>query len=111
MSRTYASVLCLTVRHRKGAKELAYVITHKCTRDFECVKVCPVNCIYEDGAEGKQLIINPDECIDCDACVTACPVDAIFPIDQVPAEFAEDIERNAAPFRSGTPPPVAVVPV
>jgi NAD-dependent dihydropyrimidine dehydrogenase PreA subunit len=33
---------------------------------------------------GKQLYINPEVCIDCDACVPACPVEAIFEESQVP---------------------------
>jgi ferredoxin len=39
------------------------------------------------------------ECIDCDACVEACPVDAITPEDMVPAEWQKYIEINAAYFR------------
>ena len=35
------------------------------------------------------------ECIDCDACVEACPVDAITPEDQVPAEWQKYIQINA----------------
>ena len=31
-----------------------------------------------DSIEGLQLYINPDECIECDACVPACPPDAIY---------------------------------
>ena len=31
-----------------------------------------------DSVEGLQLYINPDECIECDACVPACPPDAIY---------------------------------
>jgi ferredoxin len=30
------------------------------------------------------LYIDPDECIDCGACVPACPVDAIFAQVDVP---------------------------
>jgi NAD-dependent dihydropyrimidine dehydrogenase PreA subunit len=26
----------------------------------------------------KQLYINPDECINCGACIPECPVDAIY---------------------------------
>ena len=26
-----------------------------------------------------MLVINPEECIDCDVCVPECPVDAILP--------------------------------
>ena len=74
---------------------MAYIIVDPCvsTCDTACVEVCPVDCIHgpEDreglGAEAKepgfnpeglQLYIDPDECIDCDACIPACPPDAIY---------------------------------
>lgn len=55
---------------------MAHVISDLCIgeMDASCVDVCPVDCIYE-GLEKRY--INPDECIDCGACVTACPVAAI----------------------------------
>ena len=49
--------------------------------------------------EADQLYIDPEECIDCDACVEACPVDAITPEDMVPPEWHAYIERNAAYYR------------
>jgi len=42
-----------------------------------------------------MLYIHPDECIDCDACVPECPVEAIFKEDEVPDEWTEYIELNA----------------
>jgi ferredoxin len=52
--------------------------------------------IVEDGyAEAAQLYINPEECIDCGACVPVCPVTAIFPEAEVPAESLASIEENA----------------
>ena len=36
----------------------------------------------------EQLYIHPEECVDCDACLPACPVDAIFPADDVQPEWA-----------------------
>ena len=56
---------------------MTYVIQDACVKCKygDCVEVCPVNCFYE--AE-DQLFINPDECIDCDACRETCPVEAIF---------------------------------
>ena len=61
--------------------EMAYVIAEPCigTKDTACVDACPVDCIHpkkdEDGhAEADQLFIDPVECIDCGACVPACPV-------------------------------------
>lgn len=42
-----------------------------------------------------MLYINPEHCIDCEACVAECPVEAIFQEDDLPAEFQNDIELNA----------------
>jgi NAD-dependent dihydropyrimidine dehydrogenase PreA subunit len=74
---------------------MAYVITEPCigTKDASCVDVCPVDCIHPRKDEADfdpvpQLYIDPDECIDCGACEPECPVNAIFPEDQVPAEWA-----------------------
>lgn len=89
---------------------MAFVITSLCTKDYKCVAVCPVDCIHEDGQSGTQLIINPDECIDCGACAPECPVEAIFALSDLPDAYAMDAERNAAPFRGPNPPPVAVAP-
>jgi NAD-dependent dihydropyrimidine dehydrogenase PreA subunit len=86
---------------------MAYVITQPCvdTKDNSCTEVCPVDCIHptpdEPGyAEATQLFIDPEECIDCDACVDACPVDACFSADQVPAEWQPFIQLNADYFAS-----------
>ena len=42
-----------------------------------------------------MLFINPEECIDCQACVAECPVEAIFHEDDLPEEFQGDISLNA----------------
>jgi len=92
---------------------MAYVINQRCagTCDTACVDVCPCDCIVgpvplsairaiaaaERPAElvGVQLFIDPDECIDCGACLPECPVDAIaHESDGKPA----DVERNARFF-------------
>ena len=58
----------------------------------DCVVVCPVECFYE----GEQILyIHPDECIDCEACVPECPVEAIFHEDNVPEEWKDFIAVNA----------------
>jgi ferredoxin len=31
-----------------------------------------------------MLVINPDECIDCNLCVAQCPIGAIFSEDDLP---------------------------
>jgi ferredoxin len=42
----------------------------------------------------------PDECIDCDACVEACPVDAIFAEDQLPDEWQHYTKTNADYYKT-----------
>jgi ferredoxin len=81
---------------------MAYVVTRLCRDciDTACVAVCPVSCIYryvgsDHGAFPNQLYIHPDECVDCNACEPACPWEAIFPADSVPAAFADDTGLNA----------------
>ncbi len=73
---------------------MAHVVTDKCTgcKFTDCVEVCPVTCFYEMD---NQVVIHPDECIDCTACVDVCPVHAIYAEPDLPAEFTKDIEFNA----------------
>ncbi len=78
---------------------MAYIICQPCigTKDTACVDVCPVDCIHprkdEDEFESvEKLYIHPEECIDCGACVPACPVEAIFAADEVPDEWQNFIE-------------------
>ena len=52
-----------------------------------------------DFEQHEQLYIDPAECIDCDACVDACPVDAITPEDMVPDKWQQYIEINAGYYR------------
>ena len=82
---------------------MTYVITEACigVKDRACVDVCPVDCIYECE---DQLYIHPDECIDCGACEPECPVTAIFPEDDVPANMEPYIAKNKTVFESETPP-------
>ena len=42
-----------------------------------------------------MLYINPNDCIDCDACRVECPVEAIFHEDNVPDEWREFVQLNA----------------
>lgn len=73
---------------------MTHVVTKACDgcRYTDCVVVCPVECFYEGET---MLYINPDECIDCEACVPECPVEAIFHEDDVPEEMKEYIQINA----------------
>lgn len=84
---------------------MAYVVTKACigTKDRSCVEVCPVDCFYEIkkkkyndkyGVEAKEedyglLMIHPDECINCGACETECPVEAIYEDTSLPEDLEE----------------------
>ena len=48
--------------------------------------------------DGKQLYIDPDECIDCGLCEPECPIEAIYAEDEVPANQIEFIEINDMPI-------------
>jgi len=75
---------------------MTYVITEPCigTKDASCVDVCPVDCIHSTG-EDEQYYINPEVCIDCAACETVCPVNAIFFEDDVPEQWKNYVQTNA----------------
>jgi len=65
------------------------------------VRICPKDCILEHrpatGASDlpNQLFIDPEECIDCNACVAECPWEAIFSDADVPSELEPDVALNA----------------
>ena len=73
---------------------MPHVVAKPCDgcRYTDCVVVCPVECFYEGE---KMLYINPDECIDCEACVPECPVEAIFSEDELPENEQQFLELNA----------------
>jgi ferredoxin len=95
---------------------MAYVITRLCRDcvDGSCVDICPKDCILEhrpadrESDLPRQLFIDPLECIDCNACVSECPWEAIYPDSEVPELFKEDIALNA---RSSTTNPEFHVPI
>ena len=73
---------------------MTYVVTEPCVdcRYTSCAAVCPVEAFH---AAPDRLYINPDTCIDCDACVPECPVEAIFPDSGVPDQYKNWIALNA----------------
>ena len=84
---------------------MTYVITEPCitVKDASCVDVCPVDCIYTTDAD-TMYFIHPDECIDCGACEPECPVTAIFPEEDVPANMKQFVQINRDVFQSENPP-------
>lgn len=86
---------------------MPYIICEPCvgTKDTACVDVCPVDCIHPrkdeaDFADATMLFIHPQECIDCGACVPACPVEAIFAFDETPGKWKSYIGLNAQYYRN-----------
>lgn len=73
---------------------MTYVVTEPCIRCryTDCVEVCPVDCFHGGP---NFLVIDPNECIDCAVCVAECPVEAIYPDDEVPANQQDFIALNA----------------
>jgi ferredoxin len=53
-----------------------------------------MDCIH-GTAEDEMLYIDPKECIDCGACVPACPVKAIFPEGEIPEKWKHFVQINA----------------
>jgi len=87
---------------------MSFMVGSKCVGvcDTGCVEACPVGCIHGpidttgSGAEvpdlqaqaklsGLQLYINPDECIECGACLSECPVEAIYESEQETIDVGE----------------------
>lgn len=73
---------------------MTFVVIDNCIRCkyTDCVEVCPVDCFREGP---NMLVIDPDECIDCNLCVPECPVDAIFAEDDLPENKQEYLQLNA----------------
>jgi ferredoxin len=73
---------------------MTYVVCEPCQdcKYTDCVVVCPAECFYEDEL---MLYIDPNDCLDCDACAPECPVEAIFPDTNVPAPWASFVQLNA----------------
>ena len=73
---------------------MTHVVTSNCKgcRFTDCVTVCPVDCFHGDD---EMLYIDPEECIDCGACIDECPVSAIYTEDDVPASEEKWTAINA----------------
>ena len=73
---------------------MAFVVTSPCfgCKYTDCVVVCPADAFRE----GEQMLfIDPNDCVDCAACVSECPVGAIFDERDVPEDQKEFIALNA----------------
>ena len=72
---------------------MTHVVTEPCIKCkfTDCVAVCPVDCFHE-GA--NMLVIDPEECIDCGACIDECPVSAIYPEEDLPEKWMHFLDLN-----------------
>ncbi|WP_376696304.1 ferredoxin FdxA [Wenzhouxiangella sp. EGI_FJ10305] len=72
---------------------MTFVVTENCIKCkyTDCVEVCPVDCFHEGP---NFLVIDPEECIDCTLCEPECPVQAIYPEDDLPADQHQFLEIN-----------------
>ena len=73
---------------------MTFVVLDTCIRCkyTDCVEVCPVDCFREGP---NMLVIDPDECIDCNLCVPECPIGAIVPEDELTEEQMPLLALNA----------------
>jgi len=72
---------------------MTFVVTEACIKCkyTDCVEVCPVDCFHEGP---NFLVIDPEECIDCTLCEPECPIEAIYPEDDLPEGQEKFIEIN-----------------
>jgi len=73
---------------------MAHIVAEPCVKCkyTDCVTVCPVDCFHEDE---EMLVIDPEVCIDCGACIPECPVQAIYVEEDVPEQWKDYIAMNA----------------
>ncbi len=81
---------------------MAHVVTERCVdcRYTDCCAVCPVDCFYEIESPA-MLVIDPATCIDCALCVSECPVQAIWPEDELPDVYSDWTDKNSELFGGG----------
>jgi ferredoxin len=73
---------------------MTHVVTESCRgcRYTDCVASCPVACFHVNE---MRVYIDPQVCIDCSACIPACPVQAIVEEFDLPADQQHWLGINA----------------
>ena len=89
---------------------MTWVITRLCQDclDTSCIEVCPVDCIYEYVGPASdqfpnQLYIDPEECIDCQACEPVCPRVLLSPNFSRSGKMTEPMADGSAPAAAMPP--------
>lgn len=77
---------------------MTYVVTQRCAGGPlpRCVIACPTRAFRRDET---MYYIHPDGCVDCDACVGACPAGAIYDELELPEHLLVWREINARQAR------------
>lgn len=78
---------------------MPHVVTSLCLRDGACVDVCPSESIIPGFPESEWpwYYIDPESCIDCAACATECPFEAIFEEADVPDAYKMSAGQERVP--------------
>lgn len=78
------------------------VVTESCfgCKYIDCIVAYSVECFHEGD---QMLFIDPEDCICCDACVSECPVEAIYAEDTMPEPWQEYIALNAEMVKTCPP--------
>ena len=73
---------------------MTHVVSEACIncKHTDCVEECPTDAFHEGP---NFLVIDPQACIDCIACVAECPVGAIYADGDVPANQQRYLALNA----------------
>jgi NAD-dependent dihydropyrimidine dehydrogenase PreA subunit len=78
-------------KFRAKEKIMPYtIVSDICEGAADCIPVCPVDCIHWPDTELKNAkgfkypYIDQDTCIDCGACLAACPVEGAILDDAQP---------------------------
>lgn len=73
---------------------MTHVVVEHCQgcRFTDCVATCPVACFHADET---RVYIDPAVCIDCGACIPACPVGAVIEEFDLPSSQMHWIAVNA----------------
>ena len=62
--------------------ELPLLDETRCRRCFDCVAVCPTNCLT--AFAGIPFLVRPTDCVSCGLCVLVCPSAALSLVSQLP---------------------------
>ena len=62
------------------------VVNGNCKFCKSCVEVCPVDAFKEGD---NRVVVDPDICIDCGACIAECPEAAISSSDEAEEKWIQ----------------------